>query len=426
MKFQENLSIILDELQMAKQWGKASIIFTTHKSTFSQDKTKKALRKSLENLDWVIVELEINKIKGNFIDYMLQYQNLENIVFYISNINWGEGVDKKDGYRILNLYRETFVEQNIKAIFFLTLKEALTLPINAPDFWAFRHRVLEFSTPHSPGSQKPPAGIMLWQLDGSINPIADIENKVSNLTKMLREIPDRAESVSLRIDLHYELGFLHWQNGDPLSAEKKLKNGVNLANAYSLTKLLTKLSIGLAIIDYEQEHYQQALNHLEPLLREYPHDCLLILNQAIVLFVKNKRYMAIRRGQKATSICSQNPWMWNSLGFLNYFAGKMDEALNCFQKATDIAPKSGYFFESLAICYWAIGLQDKAVAQLNKAKNLSSQRKIFQDVLKEHIEDNAEKALFLMEKAINSGELTKVSLLRDPILGTLIGSSKIT
>ncbi|MFN2176309.1 MAG: tetratricopeptide repeat protein, partial [Anaerolineales bacterium] len=114
------------------------------------------------------------------------------------------------------------------------------------------------------------------------------------------------------------------------------------------------------------------------------------------------------------------------LGFLNYFAGKMDEALNCFQKATDIAPKSGYFFESLAICYWAIGLQDKAVAQLNKAKNLSSQRKIFQDVLKEHIEDNAEKALFLMEKAINSGELTKVSLLRDPILGTLIGSSKIT
>ncbi|MFN2127326.1 MAG: tetratricopeptide repeat protein, partial [Anaerolineales bacterium] len=106
--------------------------------------------------------------------------------------------------------------------------------------------------------------------------------------------------------------------------------------------------------------------------------------------------------------------------------GKMDEALNCFQRATDIAPKSGYFFESLAICYMAIGLQDRAVAQLNKAKNLSSQRKIFQDVLKEHIEDNAEKALFLMEKAINSGELTKVSLLRDPILGTLIGSSKIT
>ena len=294
--FQENISIICDELHLAKQWGKASIILTTHRSTRSQEKTKKAFQKKLGDLGYSIVEIDINKIEGNFIDYMLQLESIENIVFYVSHIDWGGGRDERDGYRTLKLYRETFVEKNIKAIFFLTLREASKLPSYAPDFWAFRHRVLEFRNPRAYDQKQPPAGLMLWHMGNSITPIIDIKSKISGLKKTLTEIPEKAENVSLRIDLQHELAFLYWQLGDHLSVEKALTSGISLAKAYEIFDLLVKLQNGLAVIRYEQGSYQSAMELLEPLINDNPHDCLLLLNQAIVLFAMKKRYNAIAKG----------------------------------------------------------------------------------------------------------------------------------
>lgn len=421
--FQENLSVICDELLLAKQWGKASIILTIHKSTFSQEKTKKALRKKLGVLGYRIVPLEINKVNGNFIEYMLQHENIENIVFYISNVRWGGGEDEKDGYRVLNLYRETFIEHRVKAVFFLTLHEASRLPDYAPDFWAFRHRVLGFGSPHARDQKRPPVGLLLWHLESSKPPYIDIKSKIAMLTEMLAEIPVQAEALSLRIDLQYELGFLYWHLGDRNSAEKALTSGIGLAKTYEFIDPLAKLQNGLAIIGYEQDNYQGALALLEPIIEANPRDCYLLLNQAIVMFAMKKRYNAIAKGKKAASICAQNSWVWNSLGFLYYFAGIMDEAATCFQRAIDISPKVGYFYESLAACYLASGLQDKANAQLHQAQNYAGARGIFQVVLKEYIEDNAENVPLLIKEAMQAGQLTQSDVLRDPTLNAVLDLS---
>ena len=95
--FQENLSILLDEIQLATQWGKASILLTIHKSTYSQEKTKSYLRTNLEKTGFNIVELEINNFENNFIEFILQQNNMENTVFFLSNIGWGGGEDEKNG-----------------------------------------------------------------------------------------------------------------------------------------------------------------------------------------------------------------------------------------------------------------------------------------------------------------------------------------
>jgi tetratricopeptide (TPR) repeat protein len=319
----------------------------------------------------------------------------------------------------LNLHRETLIEQKVKAVFLLTMREASNLPSYAPDFWAFRHRVLEFGSPHAPNQKQPPVGLMLWHIENSITPIIDTKGKISSLTKMLTELPDQEEAVSLRIDLFYELGFLYWRSGDHLSAEKSLTSGINLAREYKVFDLLVKLQNGLAIIRYEQKSYQSATELLEPLIKNNPHDCLLLLNQAVVLFAMKKRYNGITKGKKATSLCTQNPWVWNSLGFLYYFAGNMDEAATCLQKAIEISPKSGYFYESLAVCYLAIGLDDKATAQLHQSKNNLGDREIYQTVLKEYIKGNTEKVSSLVESAVDVGTLSELDTTRDPILNTL-------
>jgi hypothetical protein len=423
--FRENLSIICDELRLARRWGKASIILTIHRSVFSQDKTKKALSKKLGGMDYHVVEILVNEVEGNFIEYMLKHKNVKNLVFFISNIGWGGGEDEKDGYRFLNLYRETIVEQELKVVFFLTLNEAASLPEHAPDFWAFRHRVLEFGSPRTYKQKRPPVGLMLWHMENSFTPAKDVKSRISNQMKMLTDINDQAESVSLRIDLQYELGFLYWLLGDYLNAEKTLSEGIELAKTYELADSLVRLKNGLAILCYELENYQRAMDLLEPVIEENPRDCLILLNRAIILFAMKKRYRAIIKGKKAASRCAQNFRVWNSLGYLYYYTGKMDEAETCFQTAIDISPKFDYLYESLAICYLTIGLSDKANAQLDQANKFLSNREIFQAVLRDFIAGNTEKVPRLIDTAIEAGIITKFDIGRDPTLYALFDSDEI-
>jgi len=422
--FKENLSAIYDELHLAKQWGKASIILTVHKSSLSQEKTKEVLRNELGTYGYSLVDVEINKIEGNFIEYMLQQENIENIVFCISNIDWGGGKDEKDGYRTLNLYRETFIEKKIKAIFFLTAREDANLPKYAPDFWAFRHRVLGFVSPRGRGKKHLPVGLMLWHSENAISSIRDIQNKITGLLKLLNEMPDKAESISTRVDLHYELGYLYWQLGDLTNAKMTFTNGVELAQAHSLQNSLVKTQNGLAIILYELGTYRNAWELLGSIIDEYPRDCLLIINQAVALFAMKKRYDAILKGKKAVSICDHNSRVWNSLGFIHYYAGNKDDAIACFKKAIHLSSRIGYYYESLSLCYKYIGLTDKANDQLDLAQDFSASRKAIQSVLKEYIKGNSANTLKHLGAMISTGKLRKLNVERDPILNIMAATRK--
>ena len=422
--FKDKITIICDELNLAKQWEKASLILTVHKSIRSQEKTKKILQNKLDRLGFHTVECDISRIEGNFVEKMLLTENTEDAVFYISNVGWGGGEDEKDGYRVLNLYRETFIEQKIKAVFFLTLREASHLPGYAPDFWAFRHRVFEFRSPRSYNLQPPPAGLMLWHLQMNNSSKDEIDSKISGIMQMLTDIPKQNESVSMRIDLQYELGFLHWHSGNDQSAERALKIAFDLAKKHNFNDAIVKSLNALSILRYEQKEYKQALEFLITAIERNPKECLLLANQAVVMFAMGKRYQATQKGRRATTLCSNNPWLWNSLGFLNYLVGNMDETLTCFQKSVDLSPATGYFHESLAICYLAMGLSDKAVVPLHQAQSNLKGQKIFQNILKACVEGDSENISRLIKEAINAGKLAKVSTVRDPNLNAILFLAK--
>jgi Flp pilus assembly protein TadD len=424
--FNENLSILLDELNLAEKWEQASIIYTIHNDIFSQLKTKKFLSKKLRSLDHTIVEIQINKVEKNLIEHLVSHQKNKKTVFYLSNVDWGGGKDNKDCYRALNLHRETFIEQRIKVVFFLTANEASKLPYYAPDFWAFRHLVLRFASTSPRNKRKPPVGILLWQLNPGITLFNHQESNISNLRKNINGIPKHSEAIALRLDMQYELANLTWFRGDIFGAEKILKNELNFARSLNFSETHTKLVNGLAIVNYERENYQEAIRLLEPLVNENPRDCLLLLNHAISLFALNKRYLARRKGINASNLCNQNPWIKSSLGFLYYFAGKMDEAITCFQNAIKISPKNAYWYEALVVCYLGMGLQDKANEQLSQAKIYSSEsRFLHNDVLMACIEEKREKALNLIRNAISVRKLAKLDINRDPILYALFDYEEV-
>lgn len=414
--FNENLLIIYDELQHAGMWGKASIIFTIHKDIFSQSKTKQALNKKLNDLEYQYVEIEADKVEGNLIRYLLQFQNIEHTVFYLSNIDWGGGVDNKDIYRVLNLHRETLIEQKIKIIFFLNLNEVSKLPHYAPDFWAFRHIVLEFATSSPRNKRKPPVGIMQWDLEHSPPRAIDKESNLTLLREINQDILGLPKTSAPRIDIQLNLGYLSWQEGDLVGAEKTLKKGLELAKLNNFSQARAKLLNGLAIIAYEGADYQKAFEMLNSVAKDNPRDCLSLMNKAITLFALNKRRVAIKEGLKLKTLCAQSAWIEYSLGFLYFFAGKNYQALTHFQKTVGLSPNNAFFREALVLCYLSMGLHKKASDQLSEAKKWLLERKFNYGVLNAYIEEGREKSSSLINDAVHTGKFTEKDLVRDPIL----------
>ena len=50
----------------------------------------------------------------------------------------------QDGLTALNYQREVFVEHPLLAVFWVREPELNSIAVSAPDFWAFRNRVVEF------------------------------------------------------------------------------------------------------------------------------------------------------------------------------------------------------------------------------------------------------------------------------------------
>jgi tetratricopeptide (TPR) repeat protein len=249
---------------------------------------------------------------------------------------------------------------------------------------------------------------------------------VSSLIKKVENIPEQPESVAFLIDAYYELGFVCWLAGDLEDAEKNLEKGLELAEVHSIVESRTKIINGLSIINYERENYQESMELLEPLVKENPHDCVLILNHAISTFALNNRYEALKKGLKAIKMCANNPWMVRSLGYLYYFAGRMEKAVACFQRAIKISPTKDIFHEALVVSYLAMGLQRKAAVQLDQVKKDSVESKLFYDILKACVEDKKENAVQLIKEAINDGKLSKHDFVHEPNLYALFNSIEVT
>ena len=69
----------------------------------------------------------VDKERSDVPHLILSTPATDRSVFFVSNIDWGGGQDRKDAYRSLNIYRELFVDNHIRVVFWLTVNEAAIL-----------------------------------------------------------------------------------------------------------------------------------------------------------------------------------------------------------------------------------------------------------------------------------------------------------
>lgn len=411
---------------MAIKWDRPSILLAVQKTKLGQDKATKALDAKLKEIGQAVQYLAISNELPDAPHQILATSNIDKTVFFISNIDWGGGDDGKDAYRALNIYRELFIENRVRAVFWLTSNEAANLPHYAPDFWAFRHRVIEFISPRS-ARDVLPVGALYWHAQGSIATYNDEpKDGITARQEILARLPENGESLSTRVELLYGIGYLYWVLGDITNARKTLIKGMDLSGDHQLPWLKAQILNGLAIVHYETEEYEKALTVWKEAIEDNPDDGHLLVNLGIVSSVLGRNQEAISLGKKAVRINPSDPQLWIGLGHLYETIGKLDEAIASFLKAKELAPMNATHFVPLAVSYSLVGRIDKSIQVLNLARTVAGARDIMLiNVYEQGIRENAEQALASLKEAVRSKQISKIAIERDPNLNRLFDASRL-
>lgn len=408
--FKANIETLFEELRLAGYWRRPSLLFAVHQSIWGQKKAAARLRDMLTRIGYIIVELESSDEYPSMAHHILKQNPLENTVYFIFNLNHG-GADERRTYRALNMYRELFIENRIKAVFWLTRHEAETLPLYAPDFWAFRHRTIEFGASHVSPIRAVWQSLAIWYGEQVVD--LDLDEKLDSLEKSLSVLPAESESLSMRAQLLYELGYGYWVRGDFERSLETLTAALDLTADKPLPDLHLRLLNGMAIIHFQDAHYGKALEILRKLLQTHKRESTPRMNLGIALCVTGRHYEGVSQAKRAVRSEPSNFKLRYRLGHLYVNSGKLEDAVACFKDAIRLAPAIIDHYKSLAVCYHLLGWSDQAVLEIENFQSLGQQRDIFADIYREVIKGNLEKASEVLNLAIQEGRISALEASRD-------------
>jgi tetratricopeptide (TPR) repeat protein len=425
--FEENIDTLHDELVLAMKWGRPSVLVAVNKSRFGQEKAEKALEVRLGQEGLGVKRVLINDKRAD-ISALIDPNEAKAAasVFFISNIDWGGGEDGADAYRGLNLHRELFVDGKIKAVFWLTANEAARLPRLAPDFWAFRHRVVEFIAQRVPTNISLPAGVLLWDGEGPAEIFQEPDESIRAREELLERLPDTTEALAGRVELHYSIGYLHWKAGRLSEALHSFEAGLMMAKEAELAGLRSHVLNGKGIVLYEQGELEGALGAFRQGLESRGSDPSLLINFAATSSRLGRSTEALASSNKAVRMSPRDAECWNRFGYIAAALGRTDEGIQHLTRAAQLAPRAASHHEALATLYSLVDLPDEGRQHLEKARELQGGAPGgYWKALHAMITGGEERAREELRRAVASGELSEHDVRRDPNLNLLLGAEAL-
>jgi len=362
---EECLEILLAELELAIRWDRPSLLLAVYPTETIRQQAETALETRLRALGQNVQRLLISAEQFDIAWLLAQRADVGQTVFFVSGLRWGGGKDGGNAYRALNLRRELFVEHRARLVFWLTPQEATALPRRAPDFWAFRHRVVELPppVPSLPPNVSPPSATG-----------ADAENAIALRTAMLASLPETAEAQATRLTLLLELVSLYRQRGEGERALALARQSVQLAEqtGHQADQARALLELGLtALANGDKTTAQQACQRAvaldavnarawESLGRVY-HAC-------------GQSAAALQAWQKSLELDPHQADAWASLGDGYRAQGRLEEARRAYRKATHLAPDVASWWARLGETLFEAGNARAALRPLQKALQLDEQQ----------------------------------------------------
>ncbi len=201
--FEARVSRLGNYIIRAFNYDKPSILFAMYMSEFLRADVEKSFEKSMKEQGLNVVNVDAAKNKD--IPSFISSTNSNNSVFLVYNMEKGF----PEVLQFLNFKREELVERHIKVIFWVKEEELARISLEAPDFFAFRNRVVEFMELPAMGERRP--ALVEFALETEYKSVDEIKRSIELKEKLLYELSNEAEIseyllVSLGI-LYEKIGY---------------------------------------------------------------------------------------------------------------------------------------------------------------------------------------------------------------------------
>ena len=312
-----------------------------------------------------------NRIRTDNFDFMKEIAGLPNLsqtVLLIEGFNWECG---REGLSVLtefNKHRDYFVDNHIRAIFWLYENELSEFTQDATECWILRQRVVDFSELPQAASQPVQALDTFWQEAGDSLPGSELTDEsyahILDLAKKNQANADHANRLLSQ-------GILGWRKGNSQKAIKYLRLAAGIAKILGNKSLQSQCQNALALANTKAGNEEDAIRSYENAANLSPKSGYLWNNLGQLLARKERNEEAITAFKKAVEVSPQDFMSWDGLGHVYLKMGLHQNAISAFEKALEISPTCEFSWSGIGQAYLESGQLEKAAIPLGKAVKLN-------------------------------------------------------
>jgi tetratricopeptide (TPR) repeat protein len=366
--FEERIALLFEEIAFAVQWQRPSILLAFCDSETVRGTVELALEKRLAGIGQRLVAFIVDESHFDIPLLLSQHPDRERSVYSVTDLFRGGGKGGVNAYRALNIRREYFVDYAIRLILWLNKDESFELSRHSPDFWAFRHRVVEF--PEMPDLERP------------------------------------AEAGSQPRTQRQAFG----------QSVKQLKQGILLAKQENNLSMLAKYWGKLGRAYQDMDLFPQAIRAYWKAIRQTPED-IDLWNGLGRTYLQQGRMEAARRVlKKAARIDPQEIQTWINLGNAYRIERRLSDAIIAYQRAILVESRNPLANSLLVACYRSLGKHDLAEKQKELVYPILEKETEYHRAVFESACGNMEKARELLSLAIEKKQVGIHEALNDPNL----------
>jgi tetratricopeptide (TPR) repeat protein len=370
---EEREDILFDELELAIKWDRPSILIAVYESEFTRKEIEKKLESRLSSHGQEVLHFHIDEKLFDVPMILVQNPDHERTVYFITGLKWGGGKGGNNAYRALNMRREFFVDNQMRVVLWLTRSEAAHLPRQAPDFWAFRHRVIELMDAPNETNNRVVEMKLSWDGWKSSDLLIDVDEKISLREKMLADLPAGSESAASRSDLLYTLASYYWSKNEFEKSLNSLQEGLNLISGMHDPVSESQFWSGNGLVLHSLTKLKDAESSYQKAVDLNAYNTYAWNNLAILYNDLGEHQKAIDVCKKSIAMKPKNTLAYSILGDVYRQLGQYEDAKECYQTAARLEPKVAQYWVSLGEIQFEQKRDKEALRALLKASRLNDE-----------------------------------------------------
>jgi ParB family chromosome partitioning protein len=370
--FEERIDTLFRELELAIKWQRPSILLAVYGSEYVHVDARAALENRLTDLGQKVLHFQITNEENSDISLLISgVADLSRTVFFVDGLRQGFRNDGFNAYMALNIYRDYFIDNRIRVVFWLTEGEAMDLAHYAPDYWAFRHRVIEFVESPKPEQMLLGALESAWQgVESHADAFDDTDAKISLHESLLTDLPKGNEATAIRADLLLTLGMLHWRKSDQEKAIRFLRAALDVAMKMQDKWLEAVCFNAIALVETDLGRLDEAIEAYKQAVDLAPEHMFPWNNLGNLYSKLHRNDEALEAFRRAIEHKPDDAVSWNGLGNVCFELGRSEDAIIAYRKAIELVPGFAPPWNGLGNVYVSMGRVEEAIAAYQKAIDL--------------------------------------------------------